>query len=85
VGTQVHLTGHTTCGGTPVYAWALGAWNGTTVNWQSQTPYGTGTTYTWNTTGLAPGQYLIDMWVENQGGPASSYDTYAAQWFTVSR
>ena len=39
--------------------------------------YGAGSTVTWNTTGLAPGTYLFDVWVR-QSGSTAQYEAHIA-------
>jgi PQQ enzyme repeat len=50
--------------------------------WSVTQPYGTATTFSWNTTGLAPGPYRIGVWAR-QNGSTSSYDSYAILTFWV--
>jgi hypothetical protein len=85
LGSVVQFTAGAACGGTPAYEWWLGTANGGAWSWQLLTGYRTANTYSWNTSGLAPGTYIIDVWVENQGGSAVGYDTYAYQWFSLYR
>jgi hypothetical protein len=75
IGTSVTFTGSTTCGGTPQYAWWVATvTNGVPGNWQMVAGYSTGTTFTWSTTGLAAGNYMIADWIENSGGPSNAFD-----------
>jgi len=50
--------------------------------WSVAKPYGADATFSWNTTGLAPGIYEIGVWVR-QNGSANSYDSYAIITFWV--
>ena len=44
--------------------------------WSAVQPFGTGNTFAWNTTGLAPGPYRVGVWAR-QTGSTSNYDSYA--------
>jgi hypothetical protein len=70
-GTQVVLTGSATCPGTPEYRFWVKAPGG---NWQIKQDYSSSSTFSWNTTGLAPGPYGLEVDVRDQGGT----DTYEA-------
>ncbi len=50
--------------------------------WSAAQPYGVGNTFSWNTTGLAPGPYRFGVWAR-QNGSTSSYDSYAIFTFWV--
>jgi hypothetical protein len=39
--------------------------------WQIVQAYSAASSYTWNTSGLGPGTYLLDVWVRNSGSGAS--------------
>jgi hypothetical protein len=52
------------------------------LTWSAAAPFGSGTTFSWNTTGLAPGPYRIGAWARQTGSPAS-YDSFAILTFWV--
>jgi hypothetical protein len=83
VGSSVTFTAGATCGGTPAFQWFVGTVHGSSINWQQVQAYSTSTTFTWNTTGLALGTYYVSDWVENEGGPSTSFDQSAAKLFSV--
>ena len=70
VGPTVTLTGSASCAGTPEYRF----WIGKNGAWTIVQDYGASSTYSWNTTGLAPGTYGLEVDVRNHGGTAT-YET----------
>jgi len=50
--------------------------------WSLQRDYG-GDVWTWNTTGLAPGTYQLEVWAR-QRGSANQYDTYGATTYVLA-
>lgn len=78
-GTTVTLTGGaTTCPSPTFEFWLLSP----AGSFQTVQPYGSGSTYTWDTTGLAPGDYSFQVWAR-QNGSNASFQTWAGQTFTV--
>jgi hypothetical protein len=79
-GTTVVFTGAASCLGTPQYRFWLqkpgGAWTVVQV-------YGASATFSWNTAGLAPGIYHLEVDVRNQG-TSVSYETVSNVTFSVS-
>ena len=51
-------------------------------HWSLQRDYG-GDVWSWNTTGLAPGVYQLDVWAR-QRGSGNLYDTYGLTTYTLS-
>ncbi len=51
-------------------------------SWTVVQQYGNGTTWTWNTAGLAPGAYEVGVWAGSAGTP-SQYSTYAITSITL--
>jgi hypothetical protein len=79
-GTTITLTASSTGCTAPSYEFWLLPPPGST--WSVLQPYITGTTFAWNTTGLAAGPYRIGVWAK-QAGSSNSYDTYAIITFWV--
>jgi hypothetical protein len=78
-GTTITFTAGSTDCPAPTYEfWIMRPGKG----WSVAQPYGTGTTFTLDTTGLSPGPYQIGVWVR-QSGSASSYDSFAIITFWV--
>src|SRR2546430_16983437 len=79
-GTTVVFRGAASCLGTPQYRFWLqkpgGAWTVVQV-------YGASATFSWNTTGLAPGIYHLEVDVRNEG-TSVSYETVSNVTFSVS-
>ncbi len=73
-GTQVALTAASSGCPTPLYEfWVLPPGGG----WTSLVAYGAAATFTWNTTGLAPGLYELGVWTKDSESPTSNYDASA--------
>jgi len=71
-GTQVTFTAAATCpnGATPEYKWLLGPTSGSGASFTGT--FGTGNaTFVWNTTGVTPNTYQIEVWVRAVGSNAS--------------
>ena len=83
LGSSIKFTASADCGGTPIYQFWLGTVNGATINWEILKGYGTANSYTLNTKGMATGAYYVAFWVENQGSPVGSYDTFAVFPFSL--
>jgi hypothetical protein len=79
-GTQVVLAGSATCLGTPEYRFWIRAPGG---SWKIVQDFAPGATYTWVTTGLAPGAYALEVDVRNHGAVVT-YETVANIPFTLS-
>jgi hypothetical protein len=82
-GTQVGLSATAAGCTNPLYQfWYQAQPNGT---WTIIQPFGTASTATWNTSGLAAGTYNLDVWVKQQGSSATfdaettPYPTYTLQ------
>ena len=65
-GTTVLLTGSATCPGTPEYRF----WVGQNGIWKIVQDYSPTSTFSWSTTGLAPGTYGLEVDVRNQSSTA---------------
>ena len=53
-------------------------------SWRTVRAYSASPTFTWNTTGLAPGTWQIGVWVREVGSGAS-YDAYAFSTYVLSK
>jgi hypothetical protein len=70
-GTTVTFTASASgCWGAQYQFWLLGP-----AGWTVQRGYGTGTTWSWNTTGLAPGTYQVGVWARSAGS-SLAYDSF---------
>jgi hypothetical protein len=69
-GTTVTFTATSTACSQPLYLYYIQSPNGT---WSLAQSWG-GATFVWNTTGLQAGTYHVDVWVRQNGSPAS-YET----------
>ena len=78
-GTPVALMATSTGCSTPEYRFFVQKPGG---SWVAQTGYGAGS-WTWNTSGLAPGVYGVGVWARNSGSP-SSYEAYWLGTYTLS-
>jgi hypothetical protein len=82
----VILIAHTSGCPSPVYRWWIGtvsSSNSKDIAWLEGAPYSASDTYTWDTTGLAPGTYLVSFWAENAGESGDSSDVAGGAQFTV--
>ena len=79
-GTTVVLTGSATCAGTPEYRFWVRDLNGA---WHVVQDFSPTSTDSWNTTGLAPGNYGLEVDVRNHSSTAA-YETAANLTFSVS-
>ena len=79
-GTTVVLTGTASCSGTPQYRFWVRDLSG---RWTIVQDYGASSTFSWNTTGLAPGVYGLEVDVRNAGSTAT-YETVANLSFQVT-
>lgn len=77
-GATIVLTAGASCTGTPEYEFLIDV-NGVQTALQQ---YGSVNTYSWNTTGLPGGTYVLEVWVRNLGSPVA-YDTSADTWFAL--
>jgi hypothetical protein len=81
-GTVVLFTVTPTCTGTAVFEFWLQYPDGT---WHDETNGFTATnTWNWDTTGRAKGNYVIHVWVNNQGAETSRYETIGAASHTLT-
>jgi spore germination protein YaaH len=79
-GTTVVLTGNATCQGTPQYRfWVRDPGRA----WSIAQDYSASSTYTWNTTGVPPGTYSLEVDVRNTGSSAV-YETVANRTFAIT-
>ena len=76
VGTSVQWTA-AAGGGSGSYEYQFWLYSYGTGAWSVVQPYGAGSTWTWNSTGLAPGNYLVDVWARNAGSTAT-FEVYLA-------
>jgi hypothetical protein len=74
-GPTVTLTGSATCPGTPQYRFSI---NKPNVGWTIAQDFGAASTYGWNTTGLALGNYTLKVDVRNVGAATASEATAGA-------
>ena len=79
-GTAITFTGTSTACSAPTYEFWILQPNATA--WTIAKPYSTGTTFAWNTTGLAPGLYQLEVWAR-QTGSTRGNDSYAIITFWV--
>jgi hypothetical protein len=79
-GTTITLTGSATCGGTPQYRFWVRDLSG---RWTIVRDFGSSNTFGWNTTGLAPGTYGLEVDVRNVGS-STPYETVANLTFAVT-
>lgn len=79
-GTKVTVTAHATGCPNPLYHFGVMAPNGT--GYSLAQDYSTSATYTWDTTGLAPGTYRFSVWARDansagtQGNSLGRWDAY---------
>ena len=71
-GTQIVLTGSATCPGAPEYRF----WVGQNGIWKVVQDFSPSNTFTWSTTGLAPGTYGLEVDVRDQGSTAPYEKVY---------
>ncbi|HEV2035688.1 MAG TPA: glycosyl hydrolase family 18 protein [Candidatus Dormibacteraeota bacterium] len=79
-GTPIVLTGGATCLGTPEFRFWIKPPGG---SWTVVRAYSGSSTFTWTTTGLAPGPYSVEVDVRNQGANAD-HETVQNITFTIS-
>jgi hypothetical protein len=79
-GATIVLTGSATCTGTAEYRFWVRDLSGA---WHIVQDYSTTSTFSWNTTGLAPGTYGLEVDVRNQGS-AVTYETVANLNFAIT-
>jgi len=58
-------------GGSGSYEYQFWLYSYGTGVWSVAQPYGTSPTYTWDTTGLSPGNYLVDVYARTVGSTAT--------------
>ena len=82
-GTQVDVTASGTCpNANPSYEfWAR--WQGSST-WQMLQAYSTSNTWTWSTTGKAPGAYRVAVWVRDASS-AGAYSNGSGSWALASK
>jgi hypothetical protein len=64
----------------PTYQYWVRMPNG---SWQVLRPFNSDSTWTWNTAGLAPGTYLVDVWANEQGSSTAKQQTYATRYVVL--
>jgi hypothetical protein len=79
-GTPVVFEADATCGGTAEYQFWLQAPGS---GWVEAQPYGTSSSWTFDTQGLAGGQYRVQVWARNQGRSAA-YEVWTARQLQVA-
>ncbi len=80
-GPSVVLTGSATCPGTAQYRFWIHKPDGSVGVVQD---YGPVNTYSWNTTGLAPGIYGLRVDARNVGATTSTYEAVALAYYTLA-
>jgi uncharacterized protein YkwD len=65
----------------PAYEYWVGDSKG---RWTLKRPFGSDPTWTWNTSGLAPGIYEVHVWANNAGDPTASWEAYASSTVTLT-
>jgi len=65
----------------PVYEFWLQYPDG---SWHLMRTFSTTTTWTWDTTGLPKGNYVIHVWANNQGADTSRFETYGTATYTLT-
>jgi hypothetical protein len=53
-------------------------------SWSMQRAFTTDPSWSWNTTGLAPGNYTVRVWANQVGNPTSSQEAYASSAVTLT-
>jgi hypothetical protein len=79
-GTTVVLSGSASCAGSPEYRFWVRDLSG---RWNIVRDYSPTSTFSWNTTGLAPGSYGLEVDVRNQSSTAP-YETVTNLGFTLT-
>ncbi|HEY8088335.1 MAG TPA: hypothetical protein VIF09_10835 [Polyangiaceae bacterium] len=81
-GTPVTLTGSSATCSSPLYEfWELAP--GGATGWTIVQPFGASSSYAWNTSGLAAGDYSWEVWMKDSSSSTTSYDTYAGLTYTI--
>jgi hypothetical protein len=65
----------------PQYQFFVQLLNG---SWSMQRAFSTDPTWTWNTTGLAPGTYTVRVWANQVGDSTGSQEAYASSTVTLT-
>ena len=78
-GTTIVLAGSATCAGTPEYRF----WRGQNDAWTVVQDFSPSNTFSWNTIGLPPGTYGLEVDVRHQSSP-TPYETVANITFEVT-
>lgn len=79
-GTTVTFNATSTTCAAPLYKFFLQPPGG---SWAAQTAFGSGTSWAWNTSGLAPGTYGVGVWA-NTTGSTASYEAYWLGTYTLA-
>jgi N-acetyl-anhydromuramyl-L-alanine amidase AmpD len=81
VGTQVAFTATSAGCANPVYEFWLQYPDGT---WHMVQAFSPSSSWTWNTPGLAKGNYVIHVWANQQGTGTSRWQAYAESTYTLT-
>jgi photosystem II stability/assembly factor-like uncharacterized protein len=81
VGTTVPFMASSSGCPTPVYKFWLQYPDGT---WHMMRDFSTATTWSWNTTGLPKGTYVVHVWANNQGASTATWETYGSATYTLT-
>jgi hypothetical protein len=76
----VVLSGSATCAGSPEYRFWVRDLSG---RWSIVRDFSSTSTYSWSTTGLAPGSYGLEVDVRNQSS-AAAYETISNATFSLT-
>jgi hypothetical protein len=79
-GTTVNLTASSSGCPNPLYEFWIGYPNG---SWSVAQGWG-GAAFPWNTSGLAPGTYLVHVWANQQGAPNTTWEAYGSSSVALS-
>jgi hypothetical protein len=82
VGKKITFTA-TASGGTGYYEFYFTLRDPNTGTWSVGQAYSVKSSWTWDTAGLTPGTYAIQVWVKNAGSTAS-YEAYQSMSFTLN-
>ena len=81
-GTSVTWTASAS-GGSGSYEYMIQLYSPTTGAWSTVKDYTVpGNTWAWDTTGLAPGSYIVDVWARNAGSTAM-YEAYLGVYYVL--
>jgi hypothetical protein len=81
VGATVPFTASSTGCPNPVYEFWLQYPDG---SWHLMRGFSGTTTWSWDTTGFAKGNYTVHVWANNQGAATSTWETYGTATYTLT-